>query len=205
MAGAIDLRDWQFRRDVERLHQRSRARLLRTFLGEQLGQAQRCALDAHVEPGPALLARLMLHRDLETGLRGERVDQRPVYDVADDKQRRQATLEVVLGDECLENANLEGADLTDADLWRAKLAGANLKNAKLGGADLKEASLRNADLTGAQTKQANFAGADVLGGRSKRTFAACGEDDVVAAFDQRTAASLSDTAAAAGDDGVAQL
>jgi hypothetical protein len=47
--------------------------------------------------------------------------------------------------------------------------------------------------------------ADVLGGRSKRTFAACGEDDVVAAFDQRTAASLSDTAAAAGDDGVAQL
>ena len=46
--------------EVERVDQGAGARLLRAFLGEQLGQAERGAVDAHVEPGAARLARLVL-------------------------------------------------------------------------------------------------------------------------------------------------
>jgi hypothetical protein len=52
-------------REVERVDEGARARLLRAFLGEQLGEAQRRAADAHVEPGAARLARLVLDRSRE--------------------------------------------------------------------------------------------------------------------------------------------
>jgi hypothetical protein len=93
-------------REVERVDERTRARLLRALLGEQLGEAQGRALDAHVEPGAARLARLVLHRRADAALRRERLDQRLVDRIADDEERRHAAFEVVLGDECLEDAHL---------------------------------------------------------------------------------------------------
>src|SRR4051812_21561686 len=50
------------------------------------------------------------------------------------------------------DADLRGADLSEADLREVRLLGANLSKAKLGGADLRgayleEVNLQNADLT----------------------------------------------------------
>src|SRR5664280_1111159 len=90
--------------DFERLDQGAGARLLRALLGKQLRQAQGRALDAHVEPGPTLLTRLVLHRHLHSCLRGKRLDERLVDGVADHEQGWQAAFEVLLGDESLEDA-----------------------------------------------------------------------------------------------------
>jgi hypothetical protein len=59
---------------------------------------------------------------------------------------------------CVEDANLGGADLEDANLGRADLGGADLEDANLWGADLG-----GADLEGVNLGRANLWGAD-LGG-----------------------------------------
>ena len=50
--------------EVERVDQGARARLLRAFFGQQLGQPDLRAVLAHVEPGAPRFARLVLGRDL---------------------------------------------------------------------------------------------------------------------------------------------
>ena len=70
--------------------------------------------------------------------------------------------------EAAEEANLSGADLSEANLYGANLSGAalygaNLSEANLGGADLHGANLGEADLGGANLYRANLRGAD-LGG-----------------------------------------
>ncbi len=69
-----------------------------------------------------------------------------------------------LWDANLEGANLRDADLKGAELWDANLEGANLRDAdlqgaKLGGADLQGAFLLEADLQGANLGHADLQGA----------------------------------------------
>ena len=54
----------------------------------------------------------------------------------------------------LADANLTGANLTNADLFRATLANANLTEANLTNANLYASTLTNADLTGANLRNA---------------------------------------------------
>jgi len=73
---------------------------------------------------------------------------------------------IVNGREIKAGADLRGANLQDADLWRANLRGANLQGADLKGANLRSANLdganlRDADLQGADLKGANLRGADL--------------------------------------------
>ena len=56
----------------------------------------------------------------------------------------------------LRYADLRGADLSDADLRYANLRGANLRYADLRGADLRYANLRGANLRGADLRYANL-------------------------------------------------
>ena len=82
------------------------------------------------------------------------------------------------GEEGGEKANLSGADLRGADLYRANLRGASLRGASLrranlSGADLRGANLREttlkwanlkwANLNGAYLRWANLSGADLSG------------------------------------------
>ena len=65
-------------------------------------------------------------------------------------------------------ANFNGADLSEADFWRAKLCYATLIEAILDGANLHYTNLRYADLTNAKIRntnceQANFLGAELSG------------------------------------------
>ena len=60
----------------------------------------------------------------------------------------------------LTDANLAGADLTDANLWGARLTDANLAGANLWGANLTDADLWRADLTDANLRNTNLGGAD---------------------------------------------
>ena len=60
-------------------------------------------------------------------------------------------------------ADLGGADLLGANLYRAVLSGANLLGANLGGANLSGANLLGANLSGADLLGANLSGADLLG------------------------------------------
>ena len=59
------------------------------------------------------------------------------------------------------NADLRGAGLCRADLYRADLRGADLCEADLRGANLYHADLRGADLRGAGLYKANLCGADL--------------------------------------------
>ena len=93
-------------REVERFHQRAGARVLRPFLGQQLGELDLGALDAHVEPRSPRLARLVLRGDARPALRRQRVDERLVHRMAEHEQRRHAALEIVLGDEGLQHLHL---------------------------------------------------------------------------------------------------
>jgi uncharacterized protein YjbI with pentapeptide repeats len=61
------------------------------------------------------------------------------------------------------DANLRGADLTDADLRGADLRGANLTDADLRGADLTGADLTGADLRGADLRDVYLTGANLTG------------------------------------------
>ena len=62
-----------------------------------------------------------------------------------------------------ERADLRGADLRGANLYRADLYGANLYRADLRGANLYRADLRGADLYGADLRGANLYRADLRG------------------------------------------
>jgi hypothetical protein len=92
--------------ELQRLDEGAGARLLRPFLGEELRQAKRRALLAHVQPRPTLVARLVLHRDAAAASRDKGIDELPVDGVADDEQRRRRGVEIVPGDERLEDADL---------------------------------------------------------------------------------------------------
>ena len=61
----------------------------------------------------------------------------------------------------ISNANLRGADLSNADLRYANLRGADLSNADLRYADLRYADLSNANLRGADLSNANLRGANL--------------------------------------------
>ena len=56
----------------------------------------------------------------------------------------------------LRDADLQGADLRDANLWDADLQGADLRDANLQGANLQGAKLRDANLQGANLRDANL-------------------------------------------------
>ena len=74
----------------------------------------------------------------------------------------------------LNNANLDGADLTDANLNRVDFEFASLRSANLTGANLTFADLGGADLTGARINGANFKQADV---DSAKLLSLVGADD----------------------------
>ncbi len=61
----------------------------------------------------------------------------------------------------LNDANLYGADLRDANLRCANLYGANLRDANLRGANLNDANLYGADLYGADLRDANLSDANL--------------------------------------------
>jgi hypothetical protein len=63
----------------------------------------------------------------------------------------------------LSGANLYGADLSRANLYGANLSGANLYGADLSGADLSGANLSGADLSRADLRGADLSGADLSG------------------------------------------
>ncbi len=69
----------------------------------------------------------------------------------------------------LEGANLEGADLVNANLGRANLQGANLNNAYLEGADLIRVNMANADLEGADLVRAELVRASLAGANLMRS------------------------------------
>ena len=58
-------------------------------------------------------------------------------------------------------ADLNGADLREANLSGADLSGADLREANLSGANLNGADLREANLSGANLRWANLSGADL--------------------------------------------
>ncbi len=58
-------------------------------------------------------------------------------------------------------ADLSGADLSEANLFRADLSRADLAEADLSGANLSEANLFRADLSGADLSEANLTEADL--------------------------------------------
>ncbi len=66
-----------------------------------------------------------------------------------------------LSDAVLSDADLRGADLSDAVLSDAVLRGADLRGAVLSGADLSDADLRDADLRDAVLSDADLRGADL--------------------------------------------
>ena len=72
------------------------------------------------------------------------------------KWREENHIIPLLGRADLRGANLENADLKEANLWSAILIKANLT-----GADLGKASLKRADLWGANLREANLRGADL--------------------------------------------
>ena len=63
----------------------------------------------------------------------------------------------------LDGTTLNGADLSGANLYSATLSGADLTAANLSAADLRYANLRGADLNGAQVGKAKLAYADLTG------------------------------------------
>ena len=63
--------------------------------------------------------------------------------------------------EAVEEANLRGADLSEADLSGANLIGADLSGADLSGANLHGANLRVADLSGANLRGADLSEAEM--------------------------------------------
>ena len=65
----------------------------------------------------------------------------------------------------LSGANLYRADLSGANLYGADLYRADLSRANLSGADLSRADLYGADLSGANLSGANLSGADLYGAK----------------------------------------
>ena len=81
----------------------------------------------------------------------------------------------------LQGAELSGANLLDVDFWCANLAGANLAGANLQDADLEGTNLRSANLTDANLTGINLADADLAGAKLTRTstkgYTVCGIGD----------------------------
>ena len=77
----------------------------------------------------------------------------------DDATEPKWHLKVALEIAAKSGANLDGANLTDANLYGANLDGANLTRANLDGANLYGANLTRANLT-----RANLAGANLTDG-----------------------------------------
>ena len=69
----------------------------------------------------------------------------------------------------LENANLEYADLINANLRNANLENANLEYADLINANLRNANLRNANLENANLENANLRNANLRNAKNKET------------------------------------
>ena len=86
-------------RQIQRLGERARARLLRTLLGQQARQLNVGVLLRHVEPGPALLARLVHRHRTLAGLLPKCVQQVFIHRFANDQHRRHGHTQVVLRDE----------------------------------------------------------------------------------------------------------
>ena len=81
---------------------------------------------------------------------------------SDRKEGRQADLQGAdLSTANLREADLQGANLSEADLQRANLFKANLQGADLAGANLRRASLIGANLQGAELGGANLQGANL--------------------------------------------
>ncbi len=106
---------WQ----VQCLGQRAGARLLRAFLGQQPGQLQVGVLLRHVQPGAALLARLVDGMHAHTALLGQRRQQGLVHRHAGHQQRRHGHADVVLGDEGFQHQRLHRARSGGRDKGRA--------------------------------------------------------------------------------------
>ena len=64
-----------------------------------------------------------------------------------------------------ERADLRGANLREADLWKADLREADLRGADLWVANLREADLQEADLQEANLREADLREADLRGAR----------------------------------------
>ncbi len=78
----------------------------------------------------------------------------------DPRKGERANLECAnLGDADLSNANLRRADLSNANLRRADLSNANLRRADLSNANLRRANLRRADLSDAILRRADLSDA----------------------------------------------
>ena len=75
----------------------------------------------------------------------------------------EAVLEAIRCDANLRGADLSDADLSDANLRGADLRRANLYDANLYDADLRDANLRDADLCNADLRSANLCDADLRG------------------------------------------
>ena len=94
------------------------------------------------------------------------------------------------------DANLRGADLSDADLRDANLSGANLRGADLrdanlrgadlSGADLSDADLRDADLSGADLRGANLSDAPVIPNIHQAVYAAASQPNALNMRDWHT-------------------
>ena len=93
-------------RQVQRLRQRAGAGLLRAFFGKQAGQLQLRVVLCHIQPGTALLARLVHSRNPHARLHAQRVEQAALHRFAGDEHRRHRYVEVVLGDEGLKHQHL---------------------------------------------------------------------------------------------------
>ena len=76
-------------------------------------------------------------------------------------EKENNTIKETLEQAIKENANLEYADLRNANLYKANLEYADLYNANLYNANLEDANLRNADLRNANLINANLEDADL--------------------------------------------
>ena len=92
-----------FLRQIQRLGQGARARLLRARLGQQARQLQVGILARHVEPGAVLTTRLVHHAHALSGLLRQRLRQHLVHRLAGDQQGRHGHADVVLRDEGLQH------------------------------------------------------------------------------------------------------
>ena len=84
-------------RQVQRLGQCARARLLRAFLGQQARQLNIGVLLRHLQPDAALFTRLLHHGNAQTALLGQQRHQLFIDGMADDQRRRHSHAHIVLG------------------------------------------------------------------------------------------------------------
>ena len=91
------------------MHQSAGARLLRSFFGQQAGELQRGIGLSHVQPRPALLARLVHCVGLDAVLFRERLQQQLIHRLADHQHTRHGNADVMLRQKGLQNPPLHAA------------------------------------------------------------------------------------------------